>query len=139
MSISFILLPLFVEVGLTFGLLLWLAFLRGRDFNSGAVDPARIALRETHWPVRHQSVRIAGAVLCSDNSGIDHAACGLHFRRARVDICGGANCTGDRPHDHKCRARARRVLRDWLPRTSCDVDSVRRSYSVRPVMTKFVR
>src|SRR5664279_101714 len=52
MSIPTILLPLFVEVALTLGLLLWLAEVRRRDFKSGAVDPSRIALREPNWPVR---------------------------------------------------------------------------------------
>jgi hypothetical protein len=56
MSIPTILLPLFVEVALTFGLLLWLAELRRRDFKSGAVNPSRIALREPNWPVRTQQV-----------------------------------------------------------------------------------
>jgi hypothetical protein len=56
MSIPTILLPLFVEVALTFGLLLWLAELRRRDFKNGAVNPSRIALREPNWPVRTQQV-----------------------------------------------------------------------------------
>jgi hypothetical protein len=50
MSIQAILLPLFVEVALTLGLLLWLAELRRRDFKSGAVRPSEIALREPNWP-----------------------------------------------------------------------------------------
>jgi len=56
MSIPTILLPLFVEVALTLGLLLWLAEVRRRDFKSGAVNPSRIALREPNWPVRTQQV-----------------------------------------------------------------------------------
>lgn len=56
MSIQAILLPLFVEVALTLGLLLWLAVLRRDDFQSGAVNPSRIALREPNWPVRTQQV-----------------------------------------------------------------------------------
>ncbi len=52
MSIQAILLPLFVEVALTLSLLLWLAFLRRNDFQSGAVNPSRIALREPNWPAR---------------------------------------------------------------------------------------
>jgi len=44
-----ILLPLFVEVILTFVLLFWMAPLRARDFSSGAVRPENIALREPNW------------------------------------------------------------------------------------------
>jgi hypothetical protein len=56
MSIQAILLPLFVEVALTLGLLLWLAVLRRRDFQSGAVRASQIALREPNWPARTQQV-----------------------------------------------------------------------------------
>jgi hypothetical protein len=56
MSIRAILLPLFVEVALTLGLLLWLAVLRRNDLMSGAVRPAQIALRERHWRQRTQQV-----------------------------------------------------------------------------------
>jgi hypothetical protein len=52
MSIRAILLPLFVEVALTFGLVGWLAVLRVTALRRGTVDPARIALREPIWPVR---------------------------------------------------------------------------------------
>jgi hypothetical protein len=47
-----ILLPLFVEVILTLVLWSWMAMLRTRDFNSGAVRPDNIALREPNWPKR---------------------------------------------------------------------------------------
>lgn len=56
MSIQAILLPLFVELSLTLLLLLWLAVLRRNDFQSGAVHPSKIALREPNWPVRTQQV-----------------------------------------------------------------------------------
>jgi hypothetical protein len=49
MSVQAILLPLFVEVILTFVLLFWLAPLRARDFRSGSVRPEDIALREPNW------------------------------------------------------------------------------------------
>lgn len=52
MSIRAVLLPLFVEVALTLGLLLWLALLRRDDLKSGAVKPSQVALRERHWPKR---------------------------------------------------------------------------------------
>jgi len=56
MSIRFVLLPLFVEVALTLGLLLWLAVLRRNDFRSGAVKPSQVAMREPNWPKRTQQV-----------------------------------------------------------------------------------
>jgi len=52
MSVQMILLPLFVEVILTLVLWSWMAVLRTRDFNSGAVQPDNIALREPNWPKR---------------------------------------------------------------------------------------
>jgi hypothetical protein len=52
MSLQAVLLPLFVEVILTFVLLSWMGALRGGDFRSGAVNPANVALREPGWPRR---------------------------------------------------------------------------------------
>jgi len=52
MSIQAILLPLFVEVILTFALLFWLAPLRARDVSSGVVRLEDIALREPNWSRR---------------------------------------------------------------------------------------
>ncbi len=52
MSTQAILLPLFVEVILTFLLWVGMASLRTRDFSTGAVRPAEIALREPKWPKR---------------------------------------------------------------------------------------
>jgi hypothetical protein len=45
-----ILLPLFVEVILTFVIWALMAALRTRDFKSGAVRPDNVALREPNWP-----------------------------------------------------------------------------------------
>jgi len=56
MPIPFLLLPLFVQVVLTFGLLLWLGVLRRNDLKSGAVRAPEIALREPNWPARTQQV-----------------------------------------------------------------------------------
>ena len=56
MPLQFVLMPLFVEVALTLGLLLWFGFLRNNDLKRGAVSPAQIALRERHWPKRTQQV-----------------------------------------------------------------------------------
>jgi hypothetical protein len=52
MSVQMILLPLFVEVILTFVIWACMATLRTRDFNSGVVQPDNIALREPNWPKR---------------------------------------------------------------------------------------
>ena len=49
MSTQAILLPLFVEVILTFVLLVWLGPLRSRDLKSGIVRPEDVALREPKW------------------------------------------------------------------------------------------
>jgi hypothetical protein len=52
MSLQAILLPLFVEVILTFVLGGWMAGLRTRDMTSGGVRPEDIALREPNWSKR---------------------------------------------------------------------------------------
>jgi hypothetical protein len=52
MSIQAVLLPLFVEVALTFVLLFWMAYLRTAAFKAGEVRPRDIALREPNWPAR---------------------------------------------------------------------------------------
>jgi hypothetical protein len=49
MTLQAILLPLFVEVILTFLLLFWMAPLRASDISSGAVRVDDIALREPNW------------------------------------------------------------------------------------------
>jgi hypothetical protein len=49
MSAEMILLPLFVEVILTFALLFWLGSLRARDFRSGLVREEDIGLRQPNW------------------------------------------------------------------------------------------
>jgi hypothetical protein len=52
MSIQAVLLPLFVEVALTFVLLYWTGYLRTNALKTGAVEPRDIALREPNWPAR---------------------------------------------------------------------------------------
>jgi len=52
MTIRDVLLPLFVEVILTFVLLFWMAFLRTRAITGGSVAMRDIALREPNWPAR---------------------------------------------------------------------------------------
>src|SRR5262245_66667000 len=52
MSIQAVLLPLFVEVALTFVLLFWTGYLRSNLLKTGAVKPQDVALREPNWPPR---------------------------------------------------------------------------------------
>jgi hypothetical protein len=52
MSLQAVLLPLFVEVILTFILMLQMGALRRADYSSGAVKADDIALREPRWPIR---------------------------------------------------------------------------------------
>jgi hypothetical protein len=52
MTVQAILLPLFLEVILTFALLFWLAPLRAHDLNSGKTRLDDIALREPNWSQR---------------------------------------------------------------------------------------
>lgn len=50
MSIKMILLPVFVEVVLTFVLFWWMAYYRVTLIHSRAVHPRDIALRQPNWP-----------------------------------------------------------------------------------------
>ena len=56
MSIQAVLLPLFVEVVLTFVLLYWTAYLRTSALQAGEVRLGDIALRQPNWPVRATQV-----------------------------------------------------------------------------------
>ena len=49
MTVQEVLLPLFVEVVLTFVLMVWMATLRGRDFRAGVATYDNVALREPNW------------------------------------------------------------------------------------------
>ena len=59
MMFEAILIPLFVQVALTFGLLFWMAWRRGGDVRGGAVDLHKVALREPGWPARTTQVAFA--------------------------------------------------------------------------------
>ena len=50
MPVQFVLLPLFVQVLLTFVLYGWMAYYRVTSINKGVVHPRDIALREPNWP-----------------------------------------------------------------------------------------
>jgi hypothetical protein len=56
MSLQAVLLPLFVEVILTFVLMLRMGALRQGDFRSGAVKGQDVALREPNWSKRTTQV-----------------------------------------------------------------------------------
>ena len=52
MSIQAVLLPLFVEVVLTFVLLYWMAYNRTSLLRAGEIKSRDVALREPNWPPR---------------------------------------------------------------------------------------
>jgi hypothetical protein len=56
MSIQSVLLPLFVEVGLTFVLLFWMGAARREALASGKTATRNVALREPAWPERVMQV-----------------------------------------------------------------------------------
>jgi hypothetical protein len=59
MTVQAILLPLFIEVILSFALLIWMGPLRARDVSSGAVRLEDVALREPNWSKRSMQVAYA--------------------------------------------------------------------------------
>jgi hypothetical protein len=56
MSIPAILLPLFVEVALTFGLMFWMAFSRIGTIKRKETRMADVALGQMNWPPRVQQI-----------------------------------------------------------------------------------
>jgi len=52
MSIPMILLPVFVQVFLTFALLMGMAMGRGHALSSGQTKPRDVAARQANWPAR---------------------------------------------------------------------------------------
>ena len=52
MSVQMVLLPVFVQIGLTFALLLWMAGVRRQTLLSGETKIKNIALGQPNWPVR---------------------------------------------------------------------------------------
>src|ERR671939_529839 len=56
MSAQAVLLPLFVQVALTFALLFWMAALRSGALQRREVHPRDIALRQPNWPARSQQI-----------------------------------------------------------------------------------
>jgi hypothetical protein len=59
MSIQAVLLPLFVQVALTFVLLFWMTRLNVAAVRSGTVRQQDIALREPNWPARNHQIQNA--------------------------------------------------------------------------------
>ena len=56
MSIQAVLLPLFVEVVLTFVLLYWMAYQRTSALNAGEINARDVDLRQPNWPPRMAQV-----------------------------------------------------------------------------------
>lgn len=56
MPVQFILLPLFVQVALTFALMFWMAFSRIGTIKRGETRMADVALGQPNWPARVQLV-----------------------------------------------------------------------------------
>ena len=56
MTIQMVLLPVFVQVALTFGLLFWMASARRATLTSGQLNVRDIALGQTAWPDRPQQI-----------------------------------------------------------------------------------
>jgi hypothetical protein len=52
MSVQMVLLPVLVQIGLTFALLLWMASVRNRALTGREVSPKDIALGQPNWPQR---------------------------------------------------------------------------------------
>jgi hypothetical protein len=52
MSVQMVLLPVFVQIGLTFALLLWMAGVRRQTLVSGETKIKNITLGQPNWPVR---------------------------------------------------------------------------------------
>jgi len=56
MSIQFILLPLFVQVALTFALMFWMAFSRAGALKRKETRMADVALGQSNWPPKVQQI-----------------------------------------------------------------------------------
>ena len=56
MSLKAVLLPLFFQVGLSFALILWLAFERTHLFKSRILTWQDISLKQIRWPDRAQQI-----------------------------------------------------------------------------------
>jgi hypothetical protein len=56
MSITAVLLPVFVQVALTFGLLMWMGRSRVGLLKAGEVKVKDVALGERNWPTRTQQI-----------------------------------------------------------------------------------
>ena len=52
MSVQMVLLPVFVQIGLTFALLLWMAGVRRQTLVSGETKIKSIVLGQPNWPAR---------------------------------------------------------------------------------------
>jgi hypothetical protein len=56
MTIQTVLLPVFVQIALTFGLLMWMAYARTSSVSRGETKIRDIALGQPAWPARAQQI-----------------------------------------------------------------------------------
>ena len=56
MTVQMVLLPVFVQVALTFAMLFWMASARTRSVKSGETKIRDIALGQSAWPTRAQQI-----------------------------------------------------------------------------------
>lgn len=56
MTIQMVLLPVFLQVALTFGLLFWMAYARTRSISRGETKIRDIALGQSAWPAGPQQI-----------------------------------------------------------------------------------
>jgi hypothetical protein len=94
MSIKYILLPLFVEVALTFILWFWMAYYRVTLVRRGEVQPRDVALRQPNWPphvlqihnAAHNQIETPMLFLCIGDPRDHHPANGYGLCDAGLDL-----------------------------------------------------
>ena len=128
-----ILLPVFVQVALTFALLFWMASARTRAVRRGETKIRDIALGQPAWPARahadqqllRQPVPDPAAVLRAGHPRAVHPQADLIFVVHVVDLRAGAHRARLRPHHLEPRADALQRLRGRRARAAADVDHLR--------------
>ena len=93
MTIQEVLLPLFLEVILTFALLFWLAPSRTIDFSSGVARPENVALREPNCGLSRSktTAECSRQVRCGSVSArIPKGECGRRHIDDWAEFCRGA-------------------------------------------------
>ena len=88
MSIAAILLPLFVEVALTFGLLFWLGPIRVGALRAGAVATRQVALGQKAWPERAVQIALRTQQVLAYETGVPNSIdplAGSYYLEALTD------------------------------------------------------